>query len=49
MNYWCQLDRLQDQSSTAGGALLLYLNDTKEVLIENIVKLELSNIITAEK
>lgn len=36
--------------NTAGGALLLYLNDTKEVLIENIDKeLELSNIITAEK
>ncbi len=36
--------------NTAGGALLLYLNDKKEVLIENIDKeLELSNIITAEK
>ena len=36
--------------NTAGGALLLYLNDKKEVLVENIDKeLELSNIITAEK
>ena len=36
--------------NTVGGALLLYLNDKKEVLVENIDKeLELSNIITAEK